>query len=132
MEPGAWRSTPLHAFYVEANILPPDLQLEQVCATFLAKLKSAPADHPILKLFQRDRLLFELVPYSGKSYKSPLFYRVNYNYILKETSQKLSLVTPASKPVFPPWIDLSSIFSSSPLDPGIKKNLPTLRQSSTK
>ena len=121
---GAWRSTPLHALYVEANILPPDLQLEQVCAIFLAKLKSAPADHPILKLFQRDRLLFELVPYSGKSYKSPLDYRVKYNYNLKETIQKLSLLSPANKPIFPPWIDLSSIFSSSPLEPGINKDSP--------
>ena len=121
---GAWRSTPLNALYTEANIVPPDLQLQQVCGIFLAKLLTAPEDHPILKLFQRDRLLLELVTFSGKRYKSPLIYRVKNNYNLKESCKKLSLLSPATKPVFPPWVDLSEKISPEPLDPGLNKNSP--------
>lgn len=118
---GAWKSTPLHALYCEARIIPSDIQVAIACANFIIRLLTGPADHPILELFSKDNWL-DLIPLSSKKYKTPLIYRVKNNDKLKDIRQKLPLLKTLDKPSFPPWVDLTKLSNPTPIDPEFTKN----------
>ena len=96
---GAWKSTPIHALYCEAGILPPDLQLTMNCASYLAKLRAVPADHPINKIYFRDILIILIL--GGKIYKTPFFCRVKNSNISQQLNDLIEDFRPAEKQVFP-------------------------------
>ena len=92
---GAWKSTPIHALYCEV----PDLQLTMNYASHLAKLRAAPANLPIHKIYFRDNLINLIL--GGKIYKTPLFSRVKNSNISQQLNDLIDEIRPAEKQVFP-------------------------------
>ena len=117
---GAWNSSPIHALYCEAGILPLDQQPTVICASHLAKLKAAPADHPIQKIYFRGNLI-NLI-FGEKIYKTPLFCRVKNSSISQQLNDLIDEIRPAEKQVFPPWRNLEEMVFTTPVDAKFTKS----------
>ena len=82
-------------------------------ANHLARLRTAPADHSIHKIYFRDNLIKLIL--EGKNYKTPLFCRVKNSYISQQLNDLIDEIRLAEKQVFHPRQNLEMIFTT-PLD----------------
>ena len=82
-------------------------------ANHLARLRAAPVDHSIHKIYFRDNLINLIL--EGKNYKTPLFCRVKNSNMSQQLNDLIDEMRQAEKQVSHPWQNLEMIFTT-PLD----------------